>query len=324
MSDVARCKKCVNYLRLLGLCPIPSSAYAKKPDMPSYLEFFAGTPVPESVYEKWHTPNMQILTGTQTPTNLKIVVVDCDGPESVGVWNAMKLANSYRQSHPWICHTGGGGMHTYFSVPDGVNECPSGMLWGQWDTWGDDGKGKWLKHKEVRLIADRALVVAPPSIHVETGKQYNFNCELNPRYIQVPEVAPEWLLKMPRLQKPSFVRDTPAPRRQPIQRRYGNSFDRDEVIQAIGDRKLDLVKSWGLIVAGSPSPTGWTCCYVPGREQPGRSNPSGSFNVNDGTLIDHKDMTTISFLDLAVSLGVYVDWRSARDDLGQRFLGKIS
>ena len=63
---------------------------------------------------------------------------------------------------------------------------------------------------------------------------------------------------------------------------------------------------------------------MPGREDPGYSRPSGSFNFNDGTLQDRKTMETISFFDLGVVLGKYQTWKECRDALGDRFVGRRS
>jgi hypothetical protein len=129
---------------------------------------------------------------------------------------------------------------------------------------------------------------------------------------------------MPRLCPPRCTPDPPKPAYVP-KKVAGNGrwYSREEVLDAVGDRKLAVAKEWGLATAASgPNPRGWVCCYVPGREAPGTSRPSGSFHVRDGTLQDRKDLSTISFLDLGVVLGHYRTWQDCRDDLGRRFIGR--
>ena len=96
------------------------------------------------------------------------------------------------------------------------------------------------------------------------------------------------------------------------------------MLAAVGDRKLtEASKEWGLVTkSDGPNPNGWVPCFVPGREDPRSSTPSGSFHWRDGTLQDRKDMSTISFFDLGVVLGRFSTWQECRDDLGDRFVGR--
>jgi len=292
--------------------------------MKTFAEHYGPKPVPESVYEEWATTNIQIITGTKSPTPTKIVVVDCDGPEALPVWLEMCKKNSYVPDRIWVSRTGSGGYHFYFSLDSTVIQCPSGMIWGIWNTWGDDGKGKWETHKEIRLLADNALVISAPSIHVETGERYEFDPNSNPRAVPLPAEAPDWLLAMPRLSAPKLWEPLKIPEPKPFLGQSGNYYRREEVLNAIGDDKFRIaVGEWGLKTPfGSPNANGWVSCFVPGREDPRSSRPSGSFHWKDGTMQDRKDMTTISFFDLSVLLGRYAKWQDCRDDLGERYLGK--
>jgi hypothetical protein len=274
---------------------------------------------------RWTATNIQIITGTKSPTPTKLVVVDLDGPEARDAWKRMTAHHGYIPTSPWISLTGSDGLHLYYLAPEVADEIPSGLLWGRFDSFGDNGKGRWEKHVEIRLLADNALVVAPPSVHVETGKPYRFLGLNSPRHIWLPEVVPQWILDMPRLSAPRFEADTPKPAYVPRAiHRSGRFHDRDQVLAAIGTSKLAIAKEWGLQTkSDTPNPRGWVNCYVPHREDPRRSTPSGSFNFHDGTLQDRKDLTTISLFDLGVLLqpGRYRDWREVRDELGDRFIG---
>jgi len=295
----------------------------KGPMLKEYAQHYGPVPVPEEVYSDWKTTNCQILCGTRTPTPLKIAVVDCDGADSLPIWERICDKHGYSLDACWIAVTGSGGHHFYFTIPDEIEELPGGMLWGLWDTFGDDGKGKWAKHKEIRLLADNSLVVAPPSVHVTTGDRYRFHKDQNPNAIRIPCPIPRWLMEMPRLGRPRFGEPAaPAPARPAQVARSGNFYSRTEVLDAV-ENKFFMAREWGLAFASGPNANGWACCYVPGREDPSRSTPSGSFNIRDGTLQDRKDGVTISFFDLGVTLGRYSTWQECRDHLGDRFIGRI-
>lgn len=325
-ADFARTKKCVDYYRKLGLCPLPSRVDRKGPLLPTYTEHYGPTPVPDWVYRKWETTNVQIITGTQSPTPTKIIVVDLDGPEAVDAWDRIACHHGFsvNRATEWIAQTGSGGTHHYFLLPDDVKECPSGIIWGLYDTFGEAGRGSWCKHKEVRILADNALVVAPPSVHIDTGRRYQWLPSGGPNRVRLPMVAPPWLLAMPRLSAPRFT-EPPAPR-VPVAyaRKSDKYYTREEVIIAVGSDKFDIAcREWGLVSPViQPNANGWCPCYIPGREDPRFSKPSGSFNFRDGTLQDRKDMSSISFFDLSVQLGMFKTWQECRDSLGDRYIGK--
>ena len=326
-ADIDRTKKCVDYYVKLGLCPLPSRMDLKAPALPTYADHYGPTPVPDWVYRKWATTNVQVLTGTQTPTPTKVIVVDLDGAEAVDAWDRICFQNGFGANSPgWISQTGSGGRHHYFLVPDGVKEYPSGIIWGLYDTYGQSGKGEWCRHKEIRILADNALVVAPPSVHVDTGNRYQWLPSGGPNRVRLPMPAPQWLLDMPRLTTPRFS-EPPAPR-VPVAytKQSDRYYTREEVIAAVGDQKFGIAtREWGLVSpVNAPNANGWCPCYMPGREDPRYSKPSGSFHFYDGTLQDRKDLTSISFFDLGRLLGVYHTWQECRDALGDRFIGKRS
>lgn len=332
-KDFERTKAVVDYYRKLGLCPLPSRMDIKGPMLKYYAEYFGSTPVPPWVYENWSTTNVQIITGTKTPTPTKIIVVDLDGPEAIEAWGRITDHHGYTPGRGWRATTGSRGRHLYFLLPDGMNECKSGIIWGLFDTWGwnslngnpaNTGKGGWCKHKEVRILADNCLVVAPPSKHVDTGQRYEFDTDANPNIVRLPELAPSWLLKLPRLSLPRFGEPLPPRVPVPYARKSDKSYTREEVIDAVGQEKFTIAcREWGLVspVEG-PNQSGWCTCFMPGREDPRHSKPSGSFNFRDGTLQDRKDLTSISFFDLGVALGMFKTWQECRDSLGDRYIGK--
>jgi hypothetical protein len=322
MTDVERARRCVEHFRRIGLCPLPSRSDLKGPAMESYAHHYGPTPVPESIYESWDTSSMQLITGTQTPTPTKIIAVDCDGPEAADVWARWLKNQGHSLSTTWVVRTGGGGFHAYFRLPEGVKSCPTGMLWGLWDTaGGKDGRGGWMKHREVKILADRALVRCPPSLHPDTGQRYSFDRDRNPNRITLPDLAPRWLLALPRLTAPRIGQERhPArmPRKRFI-RPAGALADRDAILDAVAD-KIALAASWGLRVCSQePNTSGWVRCHAIGRED---RVASGSFSSVTGTYQDRLDLSTCSFFDLGARLqpGLFADWRDCLAWCASRYL----
>jgi hypothetical protein len=273
--------------------------------------------------DEWRTTNIQIITGARTSGSTKIVVVDLDSKESVHAWRRICQHHQYRADHPWIARTGSGGWHIYFRLPPEVEECRSRLLWGLWDTWGKAGKGDWCKHKEVRLLGDGSLVVAPPSLHVDTGKPYYWvgNGRRGPAGVPLPETAPDWLLALPAVPTPRACEPRPAARPDPVAmgpRPAGYRFDRRAILDAIHPvDKIAIARGWGLrIAAGSPNGRGFIPCHALDRED---SHPSCSFNAEDGFYKDQRDGSTLSFFDLGVALGAFRDWKDCAEWLEMRF-----
>jgi hypothetical protein len=305
------------FYRGLGYNALPSKRHVKGPMLDSFAEFWE-QPLPDSVYSSWRTSNIQLMTGT----HWRLAVVDCDGEEAHSVWRQMKNSQGFRGPMPtWVAKTGGGGWHYYFSLPDWLDECPGGRLWGVWDTFGGPKhQGDWQKHKEVRLLADRSLVVAPPSIHVVSDTPYYFLTGRSPSDYPRPMPAPAWLLTLPLLGSPTLAEPLPPPRiikpRSVPNRPAGVFFERQPVLDAI-DEKIALAKSWGLRVVGSRANTkGWWSCHAIDRQD---NTPSASINEESGVYHELRQATTIPFFDLAVALGIYSTWQDARDDLGMRY-----
>jgi hypothetical protein len=284
--------------RDIGLSPLPSAHHDKKPALPEYAKF-RKEPLPDEFFLDWPTRNVQLLLGACAYGSQKILVVDCDGERAKEVWAEMRKANG-EPERGWVVRTGGGGEHWHFRVPDGVESVETGVVWGQWDTWGRDGKGGWVKHREVRVLGDGALAVVPPSAHVETGVKYEFSTGPNP--VTMPELpeAPDWLLGMPRLRG-----GLSAQRAGVESRRSANDQDRQTVLDGIED-KARLAASWGLrFNCCGPNSAGWMSCHSFSRED---RNASASFHAGSGVYKDMRDGTKLSLFDLGIALGAFGDF----------------
>ena len=324
-ADRVRARECARYFRKLGLVVLPSRGRSKIPIFETYTQFYDGECVPDEVYseDNWRATNFQVITGTHHAGSLCLTVIDLDGEESQEVWGKMCAAHAYELQGAWVVESGSGtGLHIYFRLPDEATECKSGMLWGRWDTWGDDGKGKWEKHKEVRIFGDRALIVAPPSLHKQTGNAYRFREGCSPREFPLPCEAPAWLLAMPRLASPRTV-EPPKPRIvAPIRdtSRTGQWYRRDIVMPEIVD-KVSLARDWGLKVTSTrPNTLGWYYCHTIEEEK----GASATIHHIDGTYKNWKTGEVMSLFDLGSRLqpSAFPRWQDCRDWCGDRFIGR--
>lgn len=59
-------------------------------------------------------------------------------------------------------------------------------------------------------------------------------------------------------------------------------------------------------------------CHAIDREH---DTPSASFSPDSGVYAEMRDGVRLSFFDLAVALGAYPDWQTAKSDLASRYLG---
>ena len=309
-----------NYFRSIGLVPLPSCMKGeRKQPMIDYKDL-RSKPVPGSVYTDagWTTTNIQIMTGVETVGATKIAVIDLDGHESIDAWSAICNRNgcSTRDGYPWISSTGSGGYHWYYRLPEGTKSCTSRLIWGLYDTLVG-----WLKHKEIRLLGDKSLVVAPPSARIDGKGSYRWADGHGPARIPLPGYAPAWLLAMP-----GWV----APERQHYDQPKSNykneSHDgglRQKVLNAIPPvDKVRLAQSWGLRFAEShPRITDtWISCRSIYRED---KIPSAGFNAQSGVyneVFAGGAKQGLSLFDLAARLGVYRTWREALDALADKYL----
>ena len=313
--------KCADYYRDLGWQPLPSKMDLKGPMLRSFVDFWE-TPLPDLTYaaSEWQTTNIQLMTGYRW----KLMVVDCDGDEAIETWKRM-IAHYGGIPKTWRSRTGGGGEHHYFALPDWLDECLSRRLWGVWDTFaatdpekpGSPPKGDWQRHKEIRVLGDKALVIAPPSIHVDTGRPYAF--EVGPRDLPVPAFAPDWLLKMPAVVRPDCV-ERFAPIKIPAEsagKRGGRRHDWQDVIAAIPS-PVEVAKRWGLRVAGTgPGSKGWWTVHAIDRID---NTPSCQFNDTNGIFWDGRDRTTIPFFKLGVALNAFLTVQDCVNSLGDEFI----
>jgi Bifunctional DNA primase/polymerase, N-terminal len=297
-EDIALASNWARFYQQRGLQPLPSRVDEKRPlcRFADYWEQLA----PRDLFDRFASPNIQVMTGR----HWRLMVIDLDGPEAIAQWRTMG-----QTPRTWITHSGGGGQHLWFRTPQGYRiAIPKAVLWR--------GQGE---HSAIERLCDHSLVMVPPSLHPKTGQRYRFlDRDHSPARCPLPADCPGWIMNLePIGQKtvepirPHQPRPT-SPRHLPRQPR----LDRETVLGAIQD-KIALVQSWGVRIAGKPSPRGWVPCHAIDRDD---HHPSAAIHRESGSYVDMGSGTRLSLFDLAASLAIYRDWREALDDLGGRYV----
>lgn len=284
------------YRDAMGWNPLPSLATEKRPSI-CYSEYRT-SPVPDWVFKNWDQPNVQLICGARWG----LAVVDIDGALAVQAWQSMTLHRPNPTT--WCVLTGSGGWHQYYTVPSKVHSLPSRTLWESSE-----------RHSKVELLADKRLVVAPPSRHVESGNPYLFI--RGPRDQASPAMLPTWVMDLPAVGPPKveWTQCRQAPPVEPADLPEGH-FDRRAVLAAIPD-KVSLVRSWGLRVLDSGAGgSGWLKCHAVDRED---ARPSAGFNPATGYYCEPGANRRLGIFDLGVALGRFRDWKEACNCLGHQY-----
>lgn len=323
IPDVAIAREWAWFYRSLGLNPLPSSrrrklpAIAKREGGPGYARFWLDT-YPARGWLASGARNIQVPCGVRWG----LAVVDLDGPEAIAAWEAMTL---FRENPPtWTVLSGSGvGLHRWYVVPEGTSEIRKRLLWGIWD----ESTAKWVRSSRVELLGDRSLCVAPPSVHVETGRRYRFLPGRSPADLRLPAVLPSWVLSLPPCEPPGRAASSWTPDRGRPNRTTAPScgaaglpsglrYRLDDVDQAVRPHRLPIVRGWGLRVARErPNARGFVPCHAIGRED---RDPSASFDPDRG-YYSEVDGPCYPFFLLGQVLGAYPDWRACVNDLGDHF-----
>ena len=136
--------------------------------------------------ETWWTVEPAGNVGVACGRVSGLVVLDID-PRHGGDETLLDLQAIHGKLPPTLeVLTGGGGRHLYFKYPAGVQyvKCSAGQL----------GPG-------LDVRADGGYVVAPPSIHPDTGKPYEWEASSDPM-TDDPAELPDWLLNLLTISRP--------------------------------------------------------------------------------------------------------------------------
>jgi putative DNA primase/helicase len=133
--------------------------------------------------ERWWRETPDANLGIRTGRASGFFVLDID-PRHGGDVTLAKLEAQYGALPATVTvETGGGGWHLYFRMPDFDLRSSSGQV----------GEG-------IDVKAEGGYIVAPPSIHPDTGRSYSYFPGLGPDDVEIA-VVPEWLIEL--VSKPS-------------------------------------------------------------------------------------------------------------------------
>ncbi len=285
-DDISLCQRYAEIYRLRGFQPLPSSPTEKKP-LIRYADLW-NKKASDDLFKRFRTTNLQICCGR----HWRLIVIDLDGDEAKRRWVQMG-----HMPRTWISHSGGGGRHLWFRLPEGLTE-PIGkaFLW----------KGS-EKHQAIERLCDHSLVMAPPSIHPITKQRYRFEDKWHsPLGMGLPADCPRWILELRPVVR-ELVPSLPVsehPRRAAIP--VSNLMDRNEVLRSID--VIGVARSWGIRFDGKPTQKGWVPCHAIDRED---QTPSAAIHRTNGVYVDKGSGLKLSFFDLAVAIAGFKDWREA-------------
>lgn len=176
-----------------------------------------------------------------------LIVVDCDGPIDLDLLNGPTPIPVTWQVKSRR------GKHYWFRCQESVS-CK--RIWIN---------GEGVKHKHIEIIGDRHLIYAPPSIRNE----FQYRWIVSPLDVRLPAFMPQWMQALPNL--------APEPPRK-------RNFSHRPRFEYENQDRLGEAIAHGLQIASQPSTSGWVKCYSITRKE---SNPSASFCVENGVLVDH-------------------------------------
>jgi hypothetical protein len=304
-AEVTQARRWAAFYRARGYNALPMRHDDKRP-LVRYADLW-DRPAPPDLFQRFDTPNLQVMCGRRW----RLLVIDLDGPEA----REWFYGRGHRVPTTWATHSGGDGLHLWFSLPAGIgHEIPFAVLW--------KGEGK---HSAVERLCDHRLIVAPPSVIVpppgdepRRPKRYRFLSRAqSPARLPMPAPCPSWVLRLPPVEPPRPEPPPPAVRVVPrrVDPAARGRLRAAEVLDAISD-KLAVAESFGLRVASRrANASGWCPCHAIGRED---RTPSASVSARTGAYWE-PGWRPIGLFELGVRLGVYGDRRDAIADLGNRY-----
>jgi hypothetical protein len=288
-DDMTTCRRWAEFFRLRGFNPLPSDPTphaegGRKKPLCRYADLWE-TPASPDLFDRFPTTNVQVMTGR----HWRLLVIDLDGPEAPERFKRMG-----RTPRTWATHSGGNGVHLWFMLAPGIErELPKAFLW----------KGE-ESHSAIERLCDRSLVMAPPSIHPKTGNRYRFRSSWeSPEKLPMPAACPAWILEAKPIES--------APKIKPMRR------DAADLIGSI-PHKVDIARSWGVRFTGRPTQKGWWPCHAIDRED---RTASAAVHQDSGFYVDQGSGERLSFIDLGIRMGAFMDFKDAMTRLGVKHAG---
>lgn len=134
----------------------------------------------ESWWAQYPSANVGIATGADNG----LLVIDVDIKHDQGKYGDDSLKDLERElgelPTTWTAITGSGGLHYYFRYPEGHDIRNSASQLAQ----------------DIDIRAQGGYVVAPPSVHPETGHEYVWECGSDPTETPLAELPEKWLQRL--------------------------------------------------------------------------------------------------------------------------------
>lgn len=134
----------------------------------------------ESWWSQYPSANVGIVTGELNG----LLVIDVDIKHDQGKYGDESLKDLERElgelPETWTALTGSGGLHYYFRYPDGHEIRNSASKLAQ----------------DIDIRAQGGYVVAPPSVHPDTGKLYEWEAGSEPSETPLAELPEKWLQRL--------------------------------------------------------------------------------------------------------------------------------
>ena len=134
----------------------------------------------ESWWSQYPSANIGIATGEING----LLVIDVDIKHDQGKYGdeSLKALESELGELPqtWVAITGSGGLHYYFKYPVGHEISISASQLGE----------------DIDIRANGGYVVAPPSVHPDTGRLYEWECGSDPEETPLAELPEKWLERL--------------------------------------------------------------------------------------------------------------------------------
>lgn len=134
----------------------------------------------ESWWAQYPSANIGIATGEING----LLVIDVDVKHDQGKYGdeSLKALEMELGELPttWTALTGSGGLHYYFKYPEGHEIKNSASKLGQ----------------DIDIRAQGGYVVAPPSVHPDTHREYEWECGSDPEETPLAELPEKWLQRL--------------------------------------------------------------------------------------------------------------------------------
>lgn len=333
-EQIHRCRFWAERLRLMGIECIPSRRDEKRPLLPTYAQYWdGGLPSVDELWGKWPSGSMQAIAGRSAG----FCVVDVDGPEALTAWRKLWADRGAEMPRTWISSRDDReGRHVWFRLPTLYSRgpyMPWRLLWGVWEPEANEGRGDWRKRAKIELLADKRLVMVPPSIHPKTGRMYQWHRGYSPEEMRRPAPIPAWLIELdaeedirPRIECEPVVHNRPEPKLVRIDGEIMLPAAPSVIRAALP--KLRVVADWGVKIAGSrPNYKGWMRARDFSKED---NNPSAMFNPATGRYWRPEGFPpwapagkSICLFRLGVEMGHYATWHECAYDLARSYLPEL-